>query len=235
MRVQAFHRAIVVSLAALGTPGLALATCPEADQGQVYIYPTADLLPENLLRMYVYFPRPMGGREGLRSVRLLGDQGVPIEGTFLASREDLWSSDRRRLTLLFDPSRVKTGLAAHENMGRVLVAGRSYTLDISGGALDAARCPLGANTRFGFAVVDADYDPPDPARLGDCRTRGATAPNLWSSLSAVRMTTCRWLFDCGCSTSTVRSFPVKSSLVTARIPGSSRRALLGRRQPTPFP
>lgn len=163
MRARAVHRTIVVPLAMLGTPGPALATCLEADQGQVAIYPTADLLPENLLRMYVYFPRPMGADEGLKSVRLLGEEGVPINGVFLAGREDLWSSDRRRLTLVFDPGRVKTGLNAHESMGRALAPGRSYTLDVSGAALDATGCPLGADTRFSFAVVDADYDPPDPA------------------------------------------------------------------------
>ncbi|MEO1178540.1 MAG: hypothetical protein AAFV87_15660 [Pseudomonadota bacterium] len=163
MRAWAVYRAIVVPLAVLGAPGSALAMCFEADHSQVAIYPTADLLPENLLRMYVYFPRPMGADEGLRSVRLLGEQGVPINGVFLAGREDLWSSDRRRLTLVFDPGRVKTGLAAHQSMGRALAPGRSYTLDVSGAALDATGCPLGADTRFGFTVVDADYDPPDPA------------------------------------------------------------------------
>ncbi|MEM9211839.1 MAG: hypothetical protein AAGA63_10155, partial [Pseudomonadota bacterium] len=45
--------------------------CPAPASEQIEIYPTAEVLPENLLRMYIYFPRPMGIEEGLGNVHLL--------------------------------------------------------------------------------------------------------------------------------------------------------------------
>ncbi|MEO1346870.1 MAG: hypothetical protein AAFV74_22215 [Pseudomonadota bacterium] len=141
---------------------LAQAACPAATG--VDIYPTAKVLPENLLRVYVYYPRSMSADAGLQHVRLLKSDGAAIDGVFLTNRADLWSPDRRRLTLLFDPGRVKTGLVASETLGRALVAGDSYRLDVSGSALDTTGCPLGIDTRHSFTVEFADTTPPDPAR-----------------------------------------------------------------------
>ncbi|MEL6515725.1 MAG: hypothetical protein AAFQ69_19740 [Pseudomonadota bacterium] len=152
-------RAAVLSI--FGTGHAALAACPVASG--VAIYPTAKVLPENLLRVYVYYPRTMKAEEGLQHVRLLDNKGVALEGVFLTNRADLWSPDRRRLTLLLDPGRVKTGLVANETLGRALVAGQSYILDVSGAALDTAGCPLGTETQHSFAVGMGDTTPPDPA------------------------------------------------------------------------
>ncbi|MEL6569867.1 MAG: hypothetical protein AAFQ22_15740 [Pseudomonadota bacterium] len=150
-----------VFAAFLAAGSVAQATCPDAEG--VDIYPTAKVLPENLLRVYVYYPRPMSAHEGLQHVRLLNGDGVALEGVFLTNRADLWSPDRRRLTLLLDPGRVKTGLIANENLGRALVDGESYVLDVSGSALDRTGCPLGKDTQHSFAVENADTNPPDPA------------------------------------------------------------------------
>ncbi|MEL6467723.1 MAG: hypothetical protein AAFQ58_22380 [Pseudomonadota bacterium] len=153
---------LCAALAAFFASGsLVQAACPAA-QG-VDIYPTATVLPENLLRVYVYYPRPMNTGEGLQHVRLLSSDGVALAGVFLTNRADLWSPDRRRLTLLLDPGRVKTGLIANENLGRALVAGESYTLEVSGSALDTTGCPLGKDTQHSFAAKNADTDTPDPA------------------------------------------------------------------------
>lgn len=140
----------------------AQAVCPGASG--VEIYPTARVLPENLLRIYVYYPRPMRADEGLQNVRLLDAKGDILEGVFLANRSDLWSPDRRRLSLLLDPGRVKTGLKANAALGRALDVGRSYTLEVSGHAVDIRGCALGTDTRHGFAVGAADMTPPDPAK-----------------------------------------------------------------------
>ena len=149
-------------VAFLAAGSLAQATCPAATG--VDIYPTANVLPENLLRVYVYYPRPMSADAGLQHVRLLNGDGVALAGVFLTNRADLWSPDRRRLTLLLDPGRVKTGLIANENLGRALVAGGSYMLEVSGSALDTSGCPLGKDTQHSFAVENADTGAPDPAR-----------------------------------------------------------------------
>ncbi|MEM8960927.1 MAG: hypothetical protein AAGD38_05575 [Acidobacteriota bacterium] len=89
------------------------------------IYPTADRLPANLLRAYVYFTEPMDRVGMLSSIDLLDADGEVVPGVFLANRHDLFSPDGRRLTLIFDPGRVKTGLAARDPRGRARVGGRS--------------------------------------------------------------------------------------------------------------
>lgn len=139
------------------------ASCPPPSDGQVEIYPTASVLPENLLRIYIYYPRPMAVEEGVRHVHLLDEDGAALDGVFLVNRDDLWSPDRRRLTLLLDPGRVKTGLDANEALGRALVAGRSYTLTVSGDARDSADCPLGTTASHVFTAGPADLAPPDPS------------------------------------------------------------------------
>ncbi|MEL7204628.1 MAG: hypothetical protein AAGL19_10685, partial [Pseudomonadota bacterium] len=103
-------RTASATLAAFWVAGSALAACPDANDGHADFYPTAERLPENLLRIYVYFPRAMGKQEGVEIVQLLDDKGDPMPDVFLANRSDLWSPDRHRLTVLLDPGRVKTGL-----------------------------------------------------------------------------------------------------------------------------
>ncbi|MEL6103500.1 MAG: hypothetical protein AAFR68_19555 [Pseudomonadota bacterium] len=150
-------------LAAFVTAGTIAAACSDGADSRVDIYPTASELPENLLRLYVYFPRAMALSEGMQSVVLRDENGVPVNGAFLPTHQELWSPDRQRLTLLLDPGRVKSGLSAHELMGRALVPDRSYTLVVSGDALDAAGCGLGADTSYTFIVTVADDQTPDPA------------------------------------------------------------------------
>ena len=154
-------RAALVWLAAFLSAGVAWAACDDTSPAEVY--PTANVLPENLLRIYIYFPRPMDLGQGIELVRLLDASGDEVERAFLSNRDDLWSPDRRRLTLLLDPGRVKTGLDAHEELGRALIPGQAYTFEVSGSARGADGCLLGVGTRHAFTVAAADYDPPQPA------------------------------------------------------------------------
>ncbi|MEM9709865.1 MAG: hypothetical protein AAF871_13875 [Pseudomonadota bacterium] len=142
---------------------MASATCPSRELGQADIYPTGDVLPENMLRFYIYYPRSMGASAGLAHIRLLDAEGTPIDGAFLPTREELWSPDRLRLTLLFDPGRVKTGLKASASLGRALIAGEAYTLEVSGKSEDSNGCPLGRPTTHAFTAGPADVDPPNPS------------------------------------------------------------------------
>ena len=98
----------VLIVALLGGATTAVATCPAPEAGRVDVYPTAQVLPENLLRFYVYYPRAMAPSVGLSDILLLDADGTPMDGVFLPTREDLWSQDRRRLTVLMDPGRVNT-------------------------------------------------------------------------------------------------------------------------------
>ena len=156
------RRVLSLSLTAIWAASAAWAMCGDPEPAE--IYPTATELPENLLRIYIYFPRPMATTEGMQHVRLVDAAGDLVDQAFLSNREDLWSPDRRRLTLLLDPGRVKTGLDAHEELGRALVPGQVFAFEVSGDALDAEGCALGVNTRHAFTVTAADTEPPDPSQ-----------------------------------------------------------------------
>lgn len=123
------------------------------------VYPTADTLPENLLRFYIYFSEPMETENTLSHIHLKNEQGKKLKGVFLENKFSLWSPDRTRLTLLFDPGRVKTGLVAHNAYGRALTAGSTYHLSIDAAAINQ----LGCSSEYikSFTVAEADYDKPD--------------------------------------------------------------------------
>ncbi len=125
------------------------------------VYPRADKLPENLLRLYVYFDQPMHRNDALKAIRLLDENENVVDGTFLANKVDLWSPDGHRLTLLLDPGRVKTGLRAHNTMGRAIKSGNRYTLQIDSSISNEQGCNLTAEFNKIFNVIDADYSAVD--------------------------------------------------------------------------
>lgn len=84
------------------------------------------ILPENLPRLYIYFPRPMSPNIQSSDIKLFEASGQEISLVFLPMRFELWSPDRRRLTFLLDPGRVKTGLIADDTLGRALIDGETY-------------------------------------------------------------------------------------------------------------
>ncbi|MBQ4810197.1 Ig-like domain-containing protein [Pseudoalteromonas luteoviolacea] len=104
------------------------------------VYPTADTLPENLLRFYIYFNQAMRTTNTLAHIYLTDESGQRLAGVFLENKFSLWSPDRTRLTLLFDPGRVKTGLVAHNSLGRALEVGKTYHLVVDAGALNRSNC-----------------------------------------------------------------------------------------------
>ena len=88
------------------------------------IYPTAPEVPVNLLKVYVHFSASMSeGRAG-RSIRVCQeDTGEELEGVFLPPEPELWDPQRRRLTMLLDPGRIKRGLAPNLEVGYPLIEG----------------------------------------------------------------------------------------------------------------
>jgi hypothetical protein len=125
-----------------------------------HVFPSADVLPENLLKLYLNFSAPMSRGEAYRRIRLLDAEGRPVELAFLEIDQELWDRTGRRLTLLFDPGRVKRDLLPHEEAGSPLRQGRSYTLVVERGWPDAQGNPLAAEARKTFRVGAPDYAPP---------------------------------------------------------------------------
>jgi len=138
------------------------------------VFPSRDTLPENLLKFYLHFSAPMSRREAYQRVRLLDGAGKPVELPFLEIGEELWNREATRLTLLFDPGRIKRGLKPREDSGPALEEGKSYTLVVDAGWPDAEGRPLKQGHRKSFKVVAPDEKQPDP------KAWTVTAPNAGS-------------------------------------------------------
>jgi hypothetical protein len=117
---------------------------PAVDAGDpvtsvVAIRPAVDVVPRNLLRLYVEFSGPMSEGVATRCVRVVdGDTGELLADALLPMEPELWDPARRRLTVLFDPGRIKRGLAPHLEAGYPLVEGRSIEVVVDAAFLDAS-------------------------------------------------------------------------------------------------
>src|SRR5437867_10604247 len=114
--------------------------------------------------MYVEFSAPMEPGAAYQNIRLVDGEGREVKDAFLELREELWSPDQRRLTLLFDPGRVKRGIRANREMGPPLVAGHRYRLIIDSAWCDARNHPLAAAYAQPLRVAAFDSVSPDPLR-----------------------------------------------------------------------
>jgi sugar phosphate isomerase/epimerase len=128
------------------------------------VYPEAGVLPENTLRMYVHFSRPMKKGDSYKHITLTRDDGVEVKYPFHEIDEGLWTPDGKRLTLLFDPGRVKRGLKPREEEGPILEEGKKYTLTISKDWPDEAGFPLKQGFTKAFSATKPDDEPIDPAK-----------------------------------------------------------------------
>jgi hypothetical protein len=134
----------------------------KASTSLIQVTPSADQVPENLLKFYFTFSSAMSRGEVYDRVRLLKDDGKPVDLPFLRLGEELWDPTGTRLTVLIDPGRIKRGLRPREENGPVLEAGRRYTLVIDRGWPDADGDPLALEVRKSFRAGPADETQPDP-------------------------------------------------------------------------
>ena len=116
------------------------------------IYPSASTLPDNQLRFYVHFSAPMAAGDAYAHVKLVKENGDVVSRAFLEIGEELWDGSGQRITLLFDPGRVKKGLSPRLQFGPVLEAGQSYRLVIDPAWRDANNQPLEAGFEKRFAA-----------------------------------------------------------------------------------
>jgi hypothetical protein len=130
----------------------------------IHLYPSTSRLPENQLKLYLHFSAPMSRGEAYRRIRLLKEDGSAVELPFLEIEQELWDAEGKRLTLLFDPGRIKRGLVPNQEEGLALVAGHRYSFVVDSAWPDAAGAPLVAAFRKDISAVASDRTPPDPAR-----------------------------------------------------------------------
>jgi hypothetical protein len=127
------------------------------------VYPSADVLPENLLKFYLHFSAPMSRGHIYDYLHLRDDAGKEVEIPFLEIDEELWNPTMTRLTLFIDPGRIKRGVQPLEEVGPALQEGQRYSLVIDQAWKDGAGSSLKEAFQKRFMVGPPDRDPPDPA------------------------------------------------------------------------
>jgi hypothetical protein len=125
------------------------------------IHPSGPTWPENVLRVYLHFSAPMAIGRAYEHLRWLDAEGEVLPHAFLEIAEELWDPSGKRLTLLFDPGRVKRGLVPHEELGRALRAGERYTLEVDARWPDASGRPLAAGVRHTITAIAEDLASPE--------------------------------------------------------------------------
>jgi len=139
------------------------------------VYPTAREIPANQLKFYLEFSAPMEKGQAWERIRLLNTEGKVVELAFLEIEQELWDRETRRLTLLFDPGRIKRGVMPRDQVGSALIAGQSYTLQVDRDYRDAEGNPLTQEFRREFRVRAEDREPVEPSKwsfqLPDAGTR----------------------------------------------------------------
>jgi len=130
------------------------------------VYPSGDVWPSNQLRLYIYFSAPMSRAEAASHIHVLDSAGKELAGShavFLPG-EELWEPGYKRLTMTFDPGRIKRGLTSNEKIGPPLTEGKRYTLVIDADWPDARGVPMAEGFRKAFRSGPAERVPPDPKR-----------------------------------------------------------------------
>jgi hypothetical protein len=137
-------------------PSVAMASPPTE---VIHIFPSSDLLPENLLRFYLCFSSSMQRGRALEQISVLDSTGQPVADALYRPPVELWDRSMRRLTVLLDPGRLKRWVGPNLELGPPLRAGEKYTLQIGAGMEDLSGRPLREPFRKHFHVGDAVREP----------------------------------------------------------------------------
>ena len=125
------------------------------------IFPSQDTLPENLLKFYIRFSRPMREGQSLKYITLLKNGVDTVYGTFLDLQPELWNKDYTILTLWLDPGRIKRDLQPNQRLGVPLEPSTSYVLIVNSGWPDTRGALIKENFRKEFFVGARDSIRPD--------------------------------------------------------------------------
>ena len=142
------------------------------------VYPSATVLPENELKFYIYFSGPMQKAEAWNRIHLIGQDGKAVQLPFLEIEQELWDRENTRLTVLFDPGRIKRGVLPLEEVGPAIENGKSYTLVIDREWPDQHGTPLVETFRKRFRTGPADREPVNTAKWKIAAPKAGTADAL---------------------------------------------------------
>ncbi len=136
--------------------------CTQKPNGPIVqaVYPSSNILPENLLRIYVQFSVPMKTVGNLERIKLFDEEGHEVQHVFFNNVHELWNTEQTQLTLILDPARVKTGLQANQELGRAIQPQQKYTLVIEG-LEDVRHQKMEQRFEKKINIVKADLRAPD--------------------------------------------------------------------------
>ena len=128
----------------------------------VAIYPSTDTVPENLLKMYFVFSRPMQEVESMLDyIKVFNKTDRREEEIFLELENELWNAEHTQLTLWLDPGRIKRDLIPNKEKGLPIEAGKKYELTVSTNLKDADGIPLTKSYYKTLYVVGRDTQSPN--------------------------------------------------------------------------
>lgn len=126
------------------------------------VYPKLDTVPENLLKMYVVFSKPMQEvRSALDFIRVIDINSGKEVQIFLPLETELWNADHTELTLWLDPGRIKKDLIPHKKLGIPVKEGNTYDIIISPDWSDARGNRLREEYKKRIVVGKRDTQTPD--------------------------------------------------------------------------
>lgn len=149
----------VVKTAVFSVPASSMQTLVFLDT----LFPSTTQVPANLFKMYLYFSAPMGPGDVYAHIHLFDADGTEVENPFLQLEPALWDRRRQRLTLWFDPGRIKSELQPNLSRGKPLQEGKCYKLLISSNLRDAFGQPLARDFEKKICTVAEDHTRPAPA------------------------------------------------------------------------
>ena len=135
-------------------------TAPEV----IAVYPQLDTLPENLLKIYIQFSKPMRESESLKHIKLVKNNSDTLQDVFLDLQPELWNEDRTTITVWLDPGRIKRDLQPNLRMGAPLQVNEKYQLIVLKDWKDAAGLTMKTSFSKPFVTAVRDSLSPNPLK-----------------------------------------------------------------------
>lgn len=150
------------------------------------IFPSATLIPANLLKIHIYFSRSMSEGHSKDYIHVIDDKGDTLNNVFLDLQPELWNEDRSGLTLWLDPGRIKRDLQPNLKLGPLLKINSNYRIVVSKLWKDKFGTKLTDNFTKSYTVVHEDREKP-ALELWDlsypvAKTRGALILDFQESI-----------------------------------------------------
>ena len=126
--------------------------------------PRPERVPANLLRFSIAFSAPMEEGSAAGAIALEDGAGAELAGALLEMPPELWDRERRRLTVLLEPGRIKRGLQPNLRAGPPLREHETVALVVASTIRDATGARLPAPFRRVYSVGPAIRSRVDPGR-----------------------------------------------------------------------